>query len=380
VTLPFDLRALWERALAWYNGYSERDRRIILGILIATGLSLVYIGIVEPILDYRKEVGKRIADGQEQLERSMRLVGAKDMLRAEREDLRKRLAQAKARLLPGGTATLGAAALQERANALASEKGIAVQSTQVMKEENVDPFRKVAVRLTLSGELKPLAELVSGIEYGQQLNVPFVEINRRGAVAGAKGPRTLSATVEVSGFVQGGASSKPEGSEGEAAPTVEAQAEGTAPGGEGTGAAVEGGAPPPSDGGPPADGSAPPPGPAPAGDAAAAGPGGTPPVGGGAPVTVMPPVAGAAPVPGAAPLAGAAPITPTTTADAAGGATASTLTAASTIVPISFPPMVFPTTVPATVPPPSATKPPPAQKAPPGAPKPPPPAHDEDDD
>jgi hypothetical protein len=70
-----------------------------------------------------------------------------------------------------------------------------------MKEEQVDPYRKVAVRLTLSGEIKPFAELVSGLEYGQQLGIPFVEVSRRGAVPGAKGPRTLSATVEVTGFV-----------------------------------------------------------------------------------------------------------------------------------------------------------------------------------
>src|SRR5262245_66510851 len=72
-----------------------------------------------------------------------------------------------------------------------------------MKEEAVDPYRKVAVRLTLSGELKPFAELVSGLEFGQQLAIPFVEVNRRGAVPGAKGPRTLSATLEVTGFVLG---------------------------------------------------------------------------------------------------------------------------------------------------------------------------------
>ena len=55
MNLPFDLRALWERALARYNGYSPRDRRIILGVLVALGLSIVYVGVVEPILDYRKD-------------------------------------------------------------------------------------------------------------------------------------------------------------------------------------------------------------------------------------------------------------------------------------------------------------------------------------
>jgi Tfp pilus assembly protein PilO len=229
VTLPFDLQAVFARVLAWYNTYSERDRRIILGVVIAIVASLVYVGVIEPILDYRKGVEQEIVDGQEELERSMRFLSAKDTLKAERDDLKKRLAQAKARLLPGGTATLGAAALQERANALAAEKGITVQSTQVMKEEALDPYRKVAVRLTLSGELKPLADFVSALEFGQQLVVPFIEVSRRGAVVGAKGPRTLSITVEVNGFVQGGkadAATKPDGADGEASPTQEAAVDG----------------------------------------------------------------------------------------------------------------------------------------------------------
>jgi hypothetical protein len=228
VKLPVDVRATWERVLAWYHGYSERDRRIILGVLIATLASAVYLLVLEPLLDYRAALAQDIADGQEELERSMRFIAAKGALNTEREDLRRRLAQAKARLLPGGTGTLGAAALQERANALATEKGITIQSTQVMKEEIVEPYHKVAVRLTLSGEVKPLAELVSGLEYGQQLAIPFIEISRRGAVAGAKGPRNLSATVEVSGFVQSGAPAKGEASETEPAPVAEAQADAAA--------------------------------------------------------------------------------------------------------------------------------------------------------
>lgn len=397
--LPFDLRALWERALAWYNGYSQRDRRWILGVLIAVGLSIVYLGVIEPILDYRKAVGREISDGQFELERAMRFVGAKDTLRAEREDLRKRLTQAKGRLLPGGTATLGAAALQERANALASEKHIAVQSTQVMKEENVDPFRKVAVRLTLSGELEPFAELVSALEYKQQLSVPFVEVSRRGAVAGAKGPRTLSITLEVSGFVQAGAAGKADGAEAEAAT---AAGEGTAP--------ATGEAEAPADGAvPPAEGTAPPNPAAPLPNA------GTPPTEGGpgAAIAPLPLDAGVAPAPGAPdaipppgaavapgvagtpgvavvpvvppPLPPPAPgaITPTTLAvgtppgpSPTAAATVTTpspnagaVAAASTLVPITFPPMNLPAPI-------VSTTLAPAAPAPPAHPR----AEDQDDD
>jgi hypothetical protein len=97
----------------------------------------------------------------------------------------------------------------------------------MLKEELAEPFHKVGLRLTLSGELKPFAEFITGLEYGpQQVSIPFLEVSRRGAVPGAKGPRTLSATVEVTGYLL--ASEKPKGAEGEAA-----EGEGEAAGGAG---------------------------------------------------------------------------------------------------------------------------------------------------
>jgi len=213
-----NLRQLWAAAGRWYAAHSARDRRVLAGIGALAALSLLYVAAVKPLIHYRQRVKTEIEEGQDQLEHAARFLAAADALRAERDELRQRLAQAKERLLPGSSGTLGAAALQERANALAAEKGITVQSTQVMKEEPIEPFRKIALRLTLSGELKPFAELLSGLEYGpQQLTIPFVELSRRGAVAGAKGPRTLQATIEVSGYLQGeqAAKAEPEPAEGE---------------------------------------------------------------------------------------------------------------------------------------------------------------------
>jgi hypothetical protein len=221
------LQALWARFQHWYGGHSRRDQRIILGVLILAAVCLVYLYGVVPLREYRQRVADEIAEGQEQLARAARVLGSEDSLRAEREGLEKRLKQMRTRLLPGRGGTLGAAALQERTNSLAAEKGITVQSTQVMKEEGVDPYRKVSVRLTLSGELKPFAELVSGLEYDQQLAIPFVEANRRGAVPGAKGPRTIQATVEVTGFVLGEEAKGEEAAPVEGAEAVEAAADGS---------------------------------------------------------------------------------------------------------------------------------------------------------
>jgi type II secretory pathway component PulM len=234
-----NLRQLRDSFQRWYAAHSPRDRGILGGVGVLILLSILYLAAIEPIVHYRRAVGEEIADAQEQLEHAARFLAAADALRAERDDLHRQLEQAKQRLLPAGSGTLGAAALQERANAIAAEKGITVQSTQVMKEEVAEPFRKVAIRLTLSGELRPFAEFLAGLEYGpQQLAIPFLEVSRRGAVAGAKGPRTLSATVEVGGYLVAEETKKPaeaETVEGEAetpTPTVQPDAGASPPPGE----------------------------------------------------------------------------------------------------------------------------------------------------
>jgi Tfp pilus assembly protein PilO len=204
-----NLRALLEGIRRWYQAHGERDRRVTVGVAIAAGLSLVYLAVVVPIIDYRKAVAEEIAEGQERLEQAERFVGALDGLRTERDELKQRLDQARSRLLPGTTGAIGAAALQERVNTVAGQRGITVQSTQVMREEEVEPFRKVSVRLTLSGELKDFAGFLSELENGPQaLRVPFVEISRRGAAVAGK-PRSLSVSLEVSGYLLARAEPEP---------------------------------------------------------------------------------------------------------------------------------------------------------------------------
>jgi Tfp pilus assembly protein PilO len=209
-----NLRGLVESVRRWYQSHAERDRRIIVGVAIAVGLALVYIAVVEPIIEYRKSVAEELAEGQERLEQAERFVGALEALRVERDELKQKLDQARIRLLPGTTGALGAAALQERVNTVAGARNVTVQSTQVMREEEVAPFRKVSVRLTLSGELKQFAGFLADLEYGPQaLRIPFLEVSRRGAVAAGRTPRSLSVSVEVTGYLLARAEPEPPAAE-----------------------------------------------------------------------------------------------------------------------------------------------------------------------
>jgi hypothetical protein len=153
------------------------------------------------VREYRRGVEEQIGDGQQQIERGLKTLRGLESLRRERDDLKQRLKVTRGNLLPGGSGTLGAAALEARASDLAQTEGVEVRTKQVMREEAVDPFRRVAVRFTLAGNIGAIAGMLAGLEYEHHFTVPFMELSRRGALVGANVPRTLTATVEVAGYV-----------------------------------------------------------------------------------------------------------------------------------------------------------------------------------
>jgi hypothetical protein len=201
VKLRARLQGYWAPVARWYAGYSARDQRIILGVAVIAALSVVYVGPVEMVREYRRGVEEQIGDGQQQIERGLKTLRGLESLRRERDELKQRLKVTRGNLLPGGSGTLGAAALEARASDLAQAMGVEVRTKQVMREEAVDPFRRVAVRVTVAGDIGAIAGMLAGLEYQHHFTVPFMELSRRGALVGANVPRTLTATVEVAGYV-----------------------------------------------------------------------------------------------------------------------------------------------------------------------------------
>lgn len=212
------LDAAWTPIKRWYDGHAERDRRIIAGVAFVTALSLLYVGVAVPLRERRQRVAQEIEQGLTRIEHAERLVASLPELEAERVELRARLKTARGRLLPGGSETLGAAALQERANALATEHGVTVRTTQVLRSEPAEPYRKVSVRLTLSGSLQGIAAMLAGLEFKHELMIPFLELSRRGASARSDQPTSISATMEVAGFVSGDEEGAQEADPGEELP------------------------------------------------------------------------------------------------------------------------------------------------------------------
>ena len=219
-------RERWER-------FSPRERQLIGVAGAVLVLLLVYTLVISPFLSYRQDLQDEIAAHRSQIENGKAYLARTADLARQRDQMAKAFQQVRAQLVPGDTPTLAAANLQNTLHSLAGEKGVEIQSTQVMRDDTVGDFRRISVRITVTGDLKPLADFLAAVEHGPtRVAIPFLEISRRGAALRGKSARALSATLEVNAFLQGAAA--PAGTkEAEAKPAAGAAPDGGAPAAEG---------------------------------------------------------------------------------------------------------------------------------------------------
>ncbi len=194
------LKQFWQRL-------SARERVLAGAALLALLLLLVRYGIVEPYLAYTARLEEEIEQEVQRVAKMQRQRDRREQIATQVNVLRQRFQETRQRLIPGGTPALASAHLQERIQTLASQRGLEVVTTQVMRDEAMGEFRKIAVQVTLRGELPAVADFVSGVEYGDWLlAVTTLEVrstyNLR--VRPREGPRNpLTITLEVGGVMQG---------------------------------------------------------------------------------------------------------------------------------------------------------------------------------
>ena len=233
------MRDFLSNLLARVGGLNRQQRLYaLLGLVFAAVLARYSITW---LVAYRRGIkediqlsAERLANARRTVERAPELAG----------NLQGRYRETVRQLVPGDTPTLAAATLQERVSAIAGQRSVSLQTTQVMKDEAVGSFRKVSLRITASAELRHLAEFLTDLEFGQlRVSIPFIELNRRGGVRVGNSGRSVSATLEVSGIVQGSAeesnlaaaaaAAKPAAKPGGAAPAqAQSTGAGVPPGGE----------------------------------------------------------------------------------------------------------------------------------------------------
>lgn len=137
-----------------------------------------------------------------------KIVSRSEAVGAQAETIGSRLEAQKKRLIAGTTPAQIGAELQGFVSGLASAAGLNVLSSQVLREDTAAGFARVGVRLTLSGELGGVSELLAGIEGGERdVVISNLEISRklgsanRRPTAGPEPQSPLTVRLEVRSFL-----------------------------------------------------------------------------------------------------------------------------------------------------------------------------------
>jgi hypothetical protein len=198
-----------------WDALSGRERALVGGAL-AIALIVVVRFVALPESD---EVESGSVDSPwvqvARIENYRRVLAHGTAIERQTAEIEARLKTQQERLTAGGIPNQVAAELQGAVSTMASDAGLNVLSSQILKEEEVEGSKRVGVRLTLSGDIGGVAKLIAAIEGGQKdMLVSHLEINRKlgstrrpTPAAKAVEPQTqppLTVSVEVKSFMRQG--------------------------------------------------------------------------------------------------------------------------------------------------------------------------------
>lgn len=196
-----------------WDAFSQRERVMIAGGAAFVLLFLAYRGLTG---GDDEETSAGVSDARwvkhEKIKNYRRIASRAEAVakQADQIDARK-IAQNK-RLMSGATPTQVGAELQGLLSGLAEDGGLNVLSSQVLREDEVEGYRRIGVRLTLSGPLDGVAKLMAGIEGGQyDLVIQTLDItrkitSRRPSTSTAPDDSPLTVSMEVRTFLPEGMS------------------------------------------------------------------------------------------------------------------------------------------------------------------------------
>lgn len=192
-----------------WAAFSPRERYLLIGAGVAALVVALYYSPLSSIGDLSAGGGEDERWVQlQKIENYRKILGRSEAAAGRGEALAARYDQNQKRLIDGATPTQVGAELQGRISTMSSDSGLNVLSSQILKEDEIEGFRRIGVRLTLSGTLEGVTRLLSSIETGSTaLAVTHLEINRklgasrrpptRTATAPAANLSPLTATMEV---------------------------------------------------------------------------------------------------------------------------------------------------------------------------------------
>jgi general secretion pathway protein M len=177
----------------------------VLGALVG----LLYLAIVSPLIDLYRSGETTLAERQLLVPRVERLAAEVPTLRARLAELRATGTMSDVGL-DGASDALASANLQSRIEQLATPNGVTITSTEAIPAEDRGPYRRIGLRLTVSGKYEAIVKLLAAIEEAHPpLVIGNLQIHGLFRATEVRANHALDTRFEVYGLRIGGATSAP---------------------------------------------------------------------------------------------------------------------------------------------------------------------------
>jgi hypothetical protein len=178
---------------------TRRERSIVGLGLAAAGIVVGYLYGVDPLVAHQRQTAELTMAREATLERRRGLIAQRARLTTEHEASASRLAERAGRLLPGPTAPLAAAELQQLTKEAATAANVEVRSERVLAVAEAGGLLEIPIELTVAGTIRETVALLAQLERAPRL-LTVKELKMRLAAPGQ--PRELLTTITVSGYLR----------------------------------------------------------------------------------------------------------------------------------------------------------------------------------
>jgi general secretion pathway protein M len=191
------------------SALSPAVSRLLAVILLVVAVGAVWVLAVEPVTARYEAYERSIAQSQELLARHLRIAAARDELESQLLELQRAHA-ASGRFLEGGSIELVAAEVQNKVKTLIDAHGASLKSMQALAPEEAGGFRKVTVRVNMTGDTQALQKIIYAVETANPYlfldNIDVRSRRPRARRGQAASESDLQIRFDVSGYMRSEAS------------------------------------------------------------------------------------------------------------------------------------------------------------------------------
>jgi hypothetical protein len=184
---------------------NRREQRVIIFGSVVALCVIGYLFVVEPLRSQIIRDRELIPARERSLIKAQQLIGQKEALAQDLQEISKTIEKAKHKLLPGSTPALAASELQKRVKDLSATSDVEVRSERVLPTAERGELLEIPVEITVSSSIRELTTLLHRLQETENyLTLSDVKVR----VISVGQPKELLTTLTISGYIL--ASSQPQ--------------------------------------------------------------------------------------------------------------------------------------------------------------------------